>query len=174
MNEAPTRALIIGVGNPYRGDDGAGIAIARQIAKEAPRGIKVLEESGEGTALVDAWQAASFVVVVDAIQSGAPPGSILRFEAREEHLAGELHRSTHAFGVSGAIELARALNELPARLIVYGIEGQRFAPCEKLSEEVARAVPLAAARILSETESQLTHETEPLEERVSEAVHAFV
>lgn len=174
MNESPTRVLFIGVGNPYRGDDGAGIAVARQLARRVPPDIEVLEESGEGTALVEAWQGATFVIVVDAIQSGAAPGTIYRFDACREHLAGGLHRSTHAFGVSGAIELARALNELPAHLVVYGIEGQDFTPGEGLSPAVQGAVECTAERILSEAMCGRMPETEAAELGVSDdAVHVL-
>lgn len=173
MNESPTRVLIIGVGNPYRGDDGAGVTVARQLAGRVPPDIEVLEESGEGTALVEAWQGATFVFVVDAIRSGASPGTIHRFDACREHLAGQLHRSTHAFGLSGAIELARALNELPAHLVVYGIEGQDFTPGEGLSPAVQKAIPCTAERILSEAMWRMP-EIEAAEQGVTDdAVHVL-
>ena len=174
MNKSPTRGLIIGVGNPYRGDDGAGVAVARQLVGKVPKGMQVLEESGEGTALVEAWQGAVFVIVVDATQSGAAPGTIHRFDACREHLAGELHRSTHAFGLSGAIELARALHELPEHLVVYGIEGQDFTPGEGLSPAVQKAIPRTAERILSEAMCGRMPEIEPAEQCVSDdAVHVL-
>jgi hydrogenase maturation protease len=176
MSASPTRVLIIGVGNAYRGDDGAGIAVARQLAQQAPAGIEVLQESGEGTALVEAWKGAQFVVVVDAIRSGAAPGTIRRLDARKEAIRRELFRnSTHAFGVAGAIELSRTLNELPAHLIVYGIEGQEFTPGAKLSTVVQKGVPLLAAQAVFEAERWRAHEIEPIEECVSEdAVPAFI
>jgi hydrogenase maturation protease len=153
MSGDPAKVLIIGVGNAYRGDDRAGIAVAQQLAGQVSPGTEVLRESGEGTALVEAWKGAQFVILVDAIQSGASPGTIRRIDAREEPVRVELFpRSTHAFGVSGAIELARTLNELPTHVVVYGIEGRDFTPGEQLSPEVETAVPLAAAQVLWEAQ----------------------
>jgi len=148
-----SKVLMIGVGNEYRGDDGAGLAVARQLRKEAPPEINVVEETGEGTALVEAWKGADFVIVVDAIQSGASPGTIRRFDTEKEKFPTEVFsHSTHAFGISGAIELARTLKELPSHLIVYGIEGQNFAASEKLSPPVEKAVAACAALVLAEAQ----------------------
>jgi len=159
MSSHPTKVLIIGVGNAYRSDDGAGLVVARQLAGRVPPEIQVMEQSGEGTELVEAWKGAQFVVVVDAIQSGAPAGTIRRLEAAKETIPAEIFRqSTHAFGVSGAIELARTLNELPAHLVVYGIEGQNFAPGEKLSPSVEKAIASAAAQVLLEAQRPSLHE----------------
>jgi hydrogenase maturation protease len=151
MTPDAARVLIIGVGNPYRGDDGVGIVVVRQLSRQVPPEVTVIEESGEGTALVEAWKGYDFVVVVDAIKSGAVPGSIRRFDATDERIPSDFFRhSTHAFGVWGAIELARTLNELPSRLVVYGIEGQNFAPGQTLSPIVEKVVRSVAAQILFE------------------------
>jgi len=159
MTPDAARVLIIGVGNTYRADDGVGIAIARQLSRQILPEVKVIEEGGEGTALVEAWKGYDFVIVVDAIQSGAPPGSIRRFDVSDEKIPSEFFRhSTHAFGVSGAIELARTLNELPSRLIVYGIEGHSFSPGLELSPIVAKVVPSVAAQILFEARRPTQHD----------------
>ena len=102
-----TRALVIGLGNEYRSDDAAGRAVARKLKASALDEFCVKEESGEGGALIEAWKHADFVVLVDAVDSGALPGTIHRMDARTAVIPSELfHRSTHAFGVSKAIELA--------------------------------------------------------------------
>jgi hydrogenase maturation protease len=144
--------ILIGVGNAWRGDDGAGLAVARRVRELSPAGVEVREVEGDATALVEAWSGAEGVVVVDAAESGAPPGTVRRFDARTRPLpARSLRSSTHAFGVADAVELARALDRLPARLDVYAIEGASFAAGERLSPAVERAVAeladeLSAAR----------------------------
>ena len=143
--------VFIGVGNPFRSDDGAGIAVVRRLRGEIPPGVKVQEESGDGTELLEAWEGADCVILVDAVQSGAPPGTIHRLDARTEKLPTWFsHSSTHSFGVAEAIELARSMGELPEKLIVYGIEGLDFSAGTELSPEVAEVVPSAANLILQE------------------------
>ena len=148
---ASSSTVFIGVGNPFRSDDGAGIAVVRRLRGEVPPHVRIQEESGDGTELLEAWKDADCVILVDAVLSGAPPGTIHRLDARTEKLPTWFsHSSTHAFGVAEAIELARAMGDLPARLIVYGIEGLDFSAGTELSPEVAEVVPAAANLILQE------------------------
>jgi len=148
--------LVIGVGNTYRRDDGAGPAAARRLCEAAGAAASLCEATGEGTALIEAWAGAGTVVLIDAVSSGAPPGSIRRIDAGATAVPSEWFRgSTHAFGVAEAIELARTLGRLPDRLIVLGIEGARFDAGIGLSPEVAAAVEAAAQMGLAELTDRL-------------------
>ena len=113
--------------------------------------MTVLVQSGEGTRLLESWRNADAVILIDAVQSGARPGTVHRLEAVEQPVPRALLRcSTHAFGIAEAIELARALRQLPPRLVIYGIEGQTFAAGAGLSVAVAQAVPEVIARVWHE------------------------
>ena len=100
---------VIGFGNEWRGDDGVGIEVARRV------GGRVLE--GEPIALVDVLDGDDEVVLVDAVSSGAPAGTLFRFEAGSEPLPAPLFgaSSTHALGLAEAVELARSLGRLRDR-----------------------------------------------------------
>jgi hydrogenase maturation protease len=140
--------LVIGVGNPWRGDDGAGLAVTRRLRELSPAGVEVREIEGDATALMDVWAGADRVVVIDAAQSGAPPGTVRRFDAHAKALPARLLRSsTHAFGVPEAIELARALGRLPATVDVYAIEGASFATGDRLTPSVEQATETLAAAL---------------------------
>ncbi len=141
--------LVIGVGNWYRSDDGVGLVVARKIEAMNVPAVVVREESGEGAALIEAWKDAGNVVIIDAASSGSVPGTIHQFDARTQTIPSAfIHYSSHAFGVAEAIELARALNQLPPRLMLYGIEGKNFAAGVRLSEEVERAAEEVATHIM--------------------------
>jgi hydrogenase maturation protease len=140
--------ILIGVGNAWRGDDGAGLAVARRVRELAPAGVDAREVEGDATVLVDAWSGAEHVVVVDAAESGAAPGTVRHFDARAQPLpVSSLRSSTHAFGVADAVELGRALGRLPGRLDVYAIEGESFAAGDGLSPSVERAVAELAGEL---------------------------
>jgi hydrogenase maturation protease len=134
--------LVIGIGNPYRNDDGAGIIIARRIRELNLEGVAVAEETGEASRLLDAWAGMATAIIIDAVFSGGgQPGEVHRIDAIAQEIPSEYFRhSTHAFGVAAAIELARVLNRLPKRLIVYGIEGKDFGDGTALTPEVEAAV----------------------------------
>jgi hydrogenase maturation protease len=142
--------LVIGIGNPDRGDDAAGLAVARRVRDAAPRGVTVKELDGDQLRLLDAWDDAAEVYVVDAVCSGGPPGAAYRFDASRPLGARFRHRGTHTFSLAEAIELARALRRLPARLTGYGIEGTTFALGAGLSPEAEAATRVVAGQILGE------------------------
>jgi hydrogenase maturation protease len=155
MSPESTPVLIMGIGNVYHSDDGAGIATVRQLNKQLPQHVRVLEETGEGARLVEAWKDATSVILIDAVRSGAPPGTIHRFDARTEKIPAELFRcSSHAFSVAEAIELAHALNQLPRHLVIYGIEGQNFEAGEALSRSVVEAIGAVVSQVLLEVRSR--------------------
>src|SRR5690348_14839924 len=103
--------LVIGIGNHYRGDDGIGPAVLALLNTMHLPGVRLLECDGDCSALLDAWQGADVVVLVDAVSSKAPPGTIYRFDLLARQLPRDLSfQSTHTFGVSEALALGRVLN----------------------------------------------------------------
>jgi hydrogenase maturation protease len=143
--------LVIGVGNPDRGDDAAGLEVAARVRAAVPAGIEVRELTGEPLALIDMWARSRAVFLIDAVRSGGRPGDIYRFDAVAAPLDARFsHRGTHALGIADVIELARALECLPARLVGYGIEGGSFAAGSGLSPEAAAATRAVSARLLAE------------------------
>ena len=146
-----SRTLIIGLGNEYRRDDAVGLVVARRLREAAPESVLVREETGEGASLLESWQDADAVILIDAVRSDAAPGTVHRLDAHEGPVAREFFRfSTHAFGLAEAVELARALGRLPPRLIVYGVEGKSFEAGVGLSPEVGAAVGAVVERVLEE------------------------
>ena len=144
-----TEILIIGIGNPFRGDDAAGLVAAALLREMQAPGVKVLELEGDLTGLMDGWQGAQKVAVIDAVASASPPGAVFRFAAHEEPLPRQMFAasSSHAFGVAEQIEVARSLGQLPPYLMVYGIEGKDFTPGADLSPEVREALPRLAEQV---------------------------
>lgn len=130
MTQARARVAVVGVGNPYRGDDAAGRLVARKLREGGLPGADVLELEGAAAELIEVLGSYEAVVVVDAVRSPTSEvGHIHRFEAGQGPLPTKLRSvSSHGFGVGEAIELARALGRLPGVVIVYGIESEAFEP----------------------------------------------
>jgi hydrogenase maturation protease len=145
--------MVIGVGNGFRRDDAVGLEVARRLRARAPSGeIAVREHEGETLELLDTWGAAEAIVVVDALCSGGVPGTVQRVDASRDPLPGCFRgsSSTHAVGLAEAIELARALHRLPARVVVFGVEGRRFDAGGELTDDVRAVVGPVAGRVLRE------------------------
>lgn len=150
-----TRTVVIGIGNPLRGDDAAGVAVAERLRPRVPEGVEVVACNQEPSRLIEAWEGADGVVLVDSVSSGAPPGTLHRFEAGEEALpARSFHSSTHAIGIADTIELARALGRLPRRVRVYGIEAGRYGNGTSLTSAVESAVAFLVAEVLADLEEE--------------------
>ncbi len=146
--------LVIGVGNRFRGDDGVGPAVADRLRHQC-RQLAVIETDGESARLVEAWDNAELVVVVDAVRSGAAPGTLHRIEVDASHPPDALGgrsapTSSHRAGLAEAWALGRTLGRTPDRLVVIGVEGACFEPGYRLTDAVARAIPRAAETICRE------------------------
>jgi hydrogenase maturation protease len=153
--------VVIGVGNEYRRDDGVGLAVAARLRGRVPAGVEIVECEQEPSRLIDAWEGADSALVVDAVESGAAPGTLHRFDAGAGPIPkGVFRSSTHAFGVGDAVELARVLGKLPGHVVVYGVEGDEFAAGQGLTARVEAAIEPAASAILDDLE-RMTREEEP-------------
>jgi hydrogenase maturation protease len=150
--QEPT-TLVIGVGNVHRGDDAVGPFLASRLQQRSGDKFTVIERAGEGLALMEAWEGADTVIILDAARSGTSAGAIHRIDASTDSMPKDFFRcSTHALGVGEAIELARALGQLPRRVIVYGIEGESFDAGAGLSPAVEEAALKLEALVLQDIE----------------------
>lgn len=144
--------LVIGIGNRYRHDDGVGPWVVEALRPHAPANVVCFAHDKDGLDLMERWRDAPRVYVVDATQSGQIPGTITRFDARQQPLPVSFFRySSHAFALAEAVELARALDVLPPELVIIGIEGRRWDAGEGLTPEAtaaARHVTTQLAKIL--------------------------
>ena len=139
--------LVLGIGNDWRGDDAAGLEVARRLRAA---GLRALGRAGDPSGLLDAWAGEREVILVDAVRSGAAPGTVHRLDATARALPARLFRgSTHHVGVADAVELARALGRLPERVELVGIEGGTFAAGQGLSPAVGRAVDAVTSQLRS-------------------------
>jgi hydrogenase maturation protease len=135
---------VLGVGSPF-GDDRLGWVAVETLRRlpwlvSLPAGVLEMEVCDRpGAALLSEWRAAQHVLLVDAVRSGAAPGTLVRLQGRE--LPGMATFSTHDFGVAAAVALARALGEDLSQLLLLGIEAGPACQGEQLSPAVAAAVP---------------------------------
>jgi hydrogenase maturation protease len=144
-------ALVIGIGNPDRGDDAVGRIVAQRLSMRCPAGVRIVEHNGESTTLLDCLSGADCAYMVDACMARRPPGTISRFDVTATALPPDAFScSTHGLGLAHAVELARALGCLPRRCVVYAIDGRRFETGAALSPEVAAAAKRVADLIRNE------------------------
>lgn len=145
-----SRLVVAVLGHRHRGDDAAGPLVG-DVLRACGAGIRVVELGANPLALLDAWGPDDDVVLVDAVRSGAPPGTIHRFAGDDPQLLPEPPRtSTHGFGLATVLELARVIGSAPARLEIVGIEGEGFAVGGPVHSAVRQAVIEVARAITRE------------------------
>lgn len=133
--------VVIGLGADGGGDAAAGVEASRILAALELPGVRCLERPCEGTALMDAWCRSEMTFVLAARADDDDPGRIQRLDARVHGIpAGLAGEHAHACGLGDALELSRALGELPRRLVLYTISGRDWSPQGGLSPPVRRAV----------------------------------
>ena len=130
---------MIGVGNPYRGDDGVGPAVAELVGRLFP-GVRVLACPAEPTAILDAWAGAQLAVVVDAAV-GDTPGRVRRCELGD--LADPVGLSSHDLDLRQTFELGRALGRAPDSLVIVTVGALDTGHGTGLTDPVAAALPEA-------------------------------
>lgn len=135
---ARARTVVIGLGNDARGDDAAGLHVARLLRATLPAGFPVVESMGDPMDLVTAWSGARLAVVIDAACSGAAPGTV--HEAIDPRLTRSWRSSSHSLGLADAIALGTALDRLPGELLVVAIECADFAPEAPVTPAVQQAI----------------------------------
>jgi hydrogenase maturation protease len=146
--------LIIGVGNLYRHDDAVGLLVARRLKELDDKRLTILEQNGDGLSLMETWKEWNCAIIIDAVSSGQPSGTIHYLDANEKPIPTKFFScSTHNMGVAEAVELSRSFDQLPKYLGIFGIEGKDFSPGEGLSKEVEEAMDQAVKQISEKIES---------------------
>jgi hydrogenase maturation protease len=141
--------IVIGVGNPYRRDDGLGPYVVDRLREFGLPGSALAVSRGETTELLDLWDGADLAVVVDAIRSEpCHPGRIHRLTVFDP--PGERARAAHGLDLGEAVELARVLGRLPTRLVLFAVEVEDTGHGLGLSAPVVAAAERAAEEIAAE------------------------
>lgn len=151
MRAAHHHRVVIGLGNRERGDDAAGRRVVELLTERDLGDVELCALDGESSVLLRRLERADAAWIVDACRTGAPAGTVYRFDVCAEALPrARFGLSTHDLGLAEAIELARTLGTLPKLCIVYALVGGRFDIGVGLSPPVAQVLPVVAARIIAE------------------------
>ena len=145
---AALKSAAVCLGSLYRGDDAVGPLVAERLRLA---GVAALDCGDEPTRLLDAWDGLDTVVIVDAVVTGAPAGTLHRVDPGAGPLPRDLGlASTHAVGVAEALELGRVIGRAPQRVVVLGVEGAAFGMGEEMTPAVADAIDGVVAAALAE------------------------
>jgi len=144
------KTLVVGIGSTIRRDDGVGVRAARRFKARSPNSVDVIELGTAGLSLLDFVEGFDRLVVIDAIVTGAPPGTV--YQLTGEEVAKTVHLGIgHEADLPTALSLGQKLSRhMPADVVVVAIEaGDITTFSEELTPEVASAMPEVQARLES-------------------------
>lgn len=141
--------VIIGIGNPMRRDDGIGPAIIEACERDQLRSCDLVQLDGEATRVIEAWRDRQLAIVVDAICTGAPAGTLhdLSVDQLASIDTAAPATSSHYAGLIEALTLGRALRRLPASLRILGIEPEDLDHGLGLSAPVTNSLDALLERV---------------------------
>lgn len=152
------KTLVLGIGNPILGDDGVGVRVAQELAKETKDGnIEVKDTCVNGLNLLELITGYDKLIVIDAIMTEDDKvGEI--YKLKPENI-GELAcsaTSTHHLNLANTIEIGKRLfpEEMPGEVTVFAVGTQQATKVtEEMTEEVKEAIPKIVTLVLEEISS---------------------
>lgn len=144
--------LVLGLGNPLRGDDGVGPRVIKELTRRGlPDGVTALDVGNAGLDLLNILEGWERAVVVDAAEIGQEPGRFMRFTPNEARLTQTGGRfSLHNAGLSEALALADALGWTLPTLVIFGVQPAEFGWKAELSPAVEAAIPTLTDVVMNE------------------------
>src|SRR5271157_3360234 len=148
---APAPVLVLGLGNTLLSDDGVGPALLDQLSGSAQRWegqVEFMDGGTQGLALLGRLSGRKALIIVDAVKTGAPPGTVHRLTLAElRNVNPGQASSAHEGNAGELLAAAQLLDELPDRLFVVGVEPKRIATGLGLSAPVQRALSEASKEV---------------------------
>jgi len=153
---------ILGLGNVLCQDDGLGVRAVAQLLRrfvitadphEPPReapDVRVLDGGTLGLSLLPVLQTTRVALLVDAIDDGSPPGTLVRLVGHEVVARAALRLSVHQIGVADLLSASDLVGDGPDELILLGLVPSETALAVGLSPIVARALPALVMSLADE------------------------
>jgi hydrogenase maturation protease len=143
--------LVMGIGNILLRDEGVGVRVIEAMRDaDLPPDAELVDAGTAGADLVDLIADRRKLIVVDAIEADAPPGTVFRLKPEDLAPADGASISLHQLGLVESLAIAERLGCCPRDVVIVAIQPGKIAPGLELTEEIAAAVPRAIDLVLAE------------------------
>lgn len=161
------RSVVLGIGNILLGDDGLGVAAVAAFHERfgEPEGVALIDGGTAGMELLETLAGLDFLLVVDAIHVGRPPGTVIRLAGSEVPIFFRRNLSPHGIGFSDVLAALEWMGRMPGEVVVLGMQPQRFELSLELSPPVQACLPALVEGIAAELSARglrLAPKLEPL------------
>lgn len=144
--------LVLGLGNILLGDDGVGVRAVERLQSlyDFPEGVRVLDGGTLGLDLLPYIEDAARLLLVDAVQAGLEPGTLLRLEGDEVPAFLAMKLSPHQMALPDLLAVARLRGRYPSEVVLWGVQPGPITTTLDLSPSVASQVDVLVDRVLAD------------------------
>ena len=152
MDAPPRPVVVLGVGNLIMGDEGAGVRCVQRLeaSRALPESVVPIDGGTSSHELLDQLEHLDLLVIVDAVETGGAPGSLVRLEGDQIPSAFSNRLSPHQHGINDLLATLCLLGRAPRRVVLHGVTPARIELGLTLSPEVEATMPELAARVVAE------------------------
>ena len=145
------RIAVLGLGNLMRTDDAVGMLALQQLRADRrfPQPVPLIEGGTLGLELLYPLEGVTHLLALDAIDAGAPPGTLLRY-AGDEIDSLPSAKSVHLLGFSDLIGALRLTESAPSEIVVLGVQPEKTDWGTELTATVERAMPALVEAAISQ------------------------
>ncbi|RPI35856.1 MAG: HyaD/HybD family hydrogenase maturation endopeptidase [Nitrospiraceae bacterium] len=157
--------LVLGIGNVLMTDDSVGIRVINELERRFrfPDGVELLDGGTSGIELLSYIADKDYLIIVDAIKSDFPPGTVVKVEGEDVPAKFMTRISPHQLGLSDLLAAAMLTGELPKQMVLFGIEPKRVELGLEMTEEVKGSFEKLVGVVVDELK-RIGCPPEPLEE----------
>ena len=144
--------LVLGIGNLIMTDDGAGVRVAQRLMEgyRFPGGVTVLDGGTLGLDLLPYLDGVKRLLLVDAVETGGPPGTVVRLAGEEIPVAFRTKLSPHQMGLQDLLAVAEFQGSRPAEMVLWGVQPESVELGMELTSAVAAQVDHLVENVLAE------------------------
>ena len=144
--------LVLGIGNLIMSDDGIGVRVVQLLSGRYrfPAGVSIVDGGTLGLDLLPKLEGVERLLVVDAVEMGRPPGSIVRLCGDDVPVVLETRLSPHQVGLKDLLAVAMLQGFMPREMVLWGVQPERCELGMELSEVVAVQLVFLVDRVLNE------------------------
>jgi hydrogenase maturation protease len=144
--------LVLGIGNLVMSDDGIGVRVVQQLAERYrfPAGVTVLDGGTLGLDLLPQLEGVARLLVVDAVETGRTPGTLVRLAGEDVPIVLETKVSPHQMGLKDLLAVAMLQGFAPQEMVLWGVQPERIEMSLELSAVVAAQLDPLVEKVLAE------------------------
>lgn len=146
------KTVVLGIGNLIMQDEGVGVRVVETLQRdhEMPEGVTVVDGGTAAMEMLDELSDLDHLIVVDAINAGKPPGTLLRIEGEDVPSFFRTRLSPHQIGLPDVLASLEFLGAQPKKMVILGVQPQTMELGMELTPVVAARVPDLVNQVLAE------------------------